>query len=161
MKKLMFIFTFLIVVFFISKDNLLYAIAPNVSVSYSFAQPLPVWNSPYFEEVYVMCNEYLCTIECAYPGWKECNWDEAMKDCRACIEGLDGNGTVGEEADVQEMTEYAVEQVKTNNINNGSYSLNRITSAGTTYYRTVTWDYNENNDDFEVIIVISYYDPNK
>ena len=97
------------------------------------------WES--YGEVFIRCSGDRCILECQSIGSLACTWNNGFNaESIGCV-GLVGPNRedVANEADVQEMTDYAIDQAELS-IFSGSYNSNLIVGS-TVYYRTVTWDY--------------------
>lgn len=109
----------------------------------------PKFESKY-DFVYVDKQPNVWNLRCEFPGGKACTWANAGVGSSS----LDPQETVAHEADVQQMTDHAIDQAEAG-VYTGSYNSNLIVGT-TTYYRTVTWDYNTTTEILDVDVIVSF-----
>lgn len=83
--------------------------------------------------VHIICGTNACYLECGMePGSKRCRYEDASY-CEWCDREL------AENANVQEMFDFAVMQIDSFNVEIGSYTSNLVSgpSGGNIYYRTI------------------------
>ncbi len=93
--------------------------------------------------VYIGCTPNYCELLCNSPGNQECSWSVGLENCIGCFDYISSPGSLFELGEVQDLFDYAEDQIATSNYS-GTHYANFVKNS-MTYYRTVTWSYNSTN----------------
>lgn len=130
---------------------IIFSISSNLYAEEFHANYFP--NSDKFNIVHVQPSYWGTYYEliCEQPGGtKTCDWYTGLQNCIGC----DNKVNIFNDANGQEMYDYAVEQIE-QGIQSGSYTNNIIQSPLGTFYRTVEWNFIPQNNNYEIVVYLT------
>lgn len=147
--------SFLLSLLFLGSTQLLFPVTNYIYES-SYANsssggPLPIFDVDLYDIVWIQEYSNRCELHCIGSDRIACTWDNGFGGSSLTNPQLE---TVADDADVQHMTDHAIGQAEAG-VFTGSYNSNLIVGS-TTYYRTVTWNYNSTTQILDVDVSVSF-----